>query len=274
MAIKTILLHLAPDESRQIRFNAAVDLAKRFDAHLHVAYMTLPAHMPAAVTGRGASYAYIAEATAIAREKADEVSAWVGERCSAANVSWDMDVIEGDHNKVLADLGHYADMIVVSKDHGVTLEDYIGLHSPDDLLVMATTPVLILPNTPQVGEIGKRVMIAWKDTKEAARAVRDSLQILRQADQVFVMTGDRPHKRFESAANLMTYLGRHGIHPKQVSDVAEHNVGEVILSYAADENIDLLIMGAYGKSRWREIVWGGVTHHILSHATRPVMMSH
>ena len=274
MAIKTILLHLAPDESRQVRFNAAVGLAKRFDAHLHIVYMTLPAHMPTAVTGRGASYAYISEATEIAREKADEISAWVEENCTAANVDWDMDVMEGDHNKILADIGHYADLIVVSENHGLTVEDYIGLHRPDDLLVMATAPVLIVPNTPLVDDIGKRVMIAWKNTKEAARAVRDSLQILKQAEQVFVMTGDRPHKRFESAANLVTYLERHGIHPKQVSDVAEHNVGEVILSYAEDENIDLLVMGAYGKPRWREIVWGGVTHHVLSHAKRPVLMSH
>lgn len=274
MAIKTILLHLAPDESRQARFNVALDLAKRFDAHLHIVYMTQPAHMPAAVTGRGASYAFIAEATAIAREKADEVSSWVGENCTRANVSWDMDVIEGDHNKILADLGHYADLIVVSKDHGIILEDYIGLHSPDDLLVTATTPVLILPKSKTIKPIGKRVMIAWKDTREAARAVRDSLQLLQQADQVLVMTGDRPHERFESAANLVTFLERHGIHPKQVSDVAERNVGQVILSYAEDEQVDLLVMGAYGKSRWREIVWGGVTSHILSHAELPLMMSH
>ena len=185
-----------------------------------------------------------------------------------------MDVIEGDHNKILADLGHYADLIVVSKDHGIILEDYIGLHSPDDLLVMATTPVLILPKTGPIKPIGKRVMIAWKDTKEAARAVRDSLDLLQQADQVLVMTGDRPHNRFESAANLVTYLERHGVHPKQVSDVAERNVGQVILTYAMDEKVDLLVMGAYGKSRWREIVWGGVTNHVLGHAELPLMMSH
>lgn len=274
MAIKTILLHLAPDESRQIRFDAAIDMAQRFEAHLHVVYMTQPAHMPAAVTGRGASYAYISEATAIAREKADEVSAWVGKHCDAANVSWDMDVIEGDHNKILADLGHYADMIVVSKGHGQAPDDHVGMQRPDDLLLMATAPLLILPNLPKIPPIGRRVMIAWKDTREAARVVRDSLAILQQADQVFVMTGDQPHKRFQSAGSLITYLERHGVHPQQVSDVAEHRVGEVILSYAEDEAIDLLIMGAYGRPRWREVIWGGVTHHVLTHAQRPLLMSH
>ena len=104
--------------------------------------------------------------------------------------------------------------------------------------------------------------------------MRDSLAILQQADQVFVMTGDQPHKRFQSAGNLITYLGRHGIRPQQVSDVAEQRVGEVILSYAEDENIDLLIMGAYGRPRWREVIWGGVTHHVLGHAQRPLLMSH
>ncbi|MEM7444328.1 MAG: universal stress protein [Pseudomonadota bacterium] len=274
MAIKTILLHLAPDNNREGRFDAALDLARRFGAHLHIVYMTQPAHMPAAVTGRGASYAFIAEATAIAREKAAEVTDWVKNRCSEVKVSWDLDVLEGDHNKILADLGHYADLIIVSKDHGVTLDDYVGLSSPDDLLVMATTPVLMLPINRPIEPIGKKVMVAWKDTREAARAVRDSLDVLRAADEVYVMTGDRPHERFESASSLVTYLERQDIKPKQVSDVAERNIGQVILTYAEDHKIDLLIMGAYGKSRWREIIWGGATQHVLNHATIPVMMSH
>jgi len=275
MAIKSILLHMAPDPSRESRLATALDLAKRFEAHLHIVYMTKPIHLPAQITGRGASAAFLAEAAEIARDKASEVEAWLKKSCDAAGVSWEMEITEGDHNEELAAFGHYADLIIVSRDHGITFEDYIGLHKPDELLMIATSPVLMLPKgEARLPPVGKRILVAWKDCKEAARAVRDSLHFLQQADTVFVFSADEAHHRYEGGRKLITYLERHGIKAEPLSDVGDHHIGDTVLSYAEDHKVDLLVMGAYGRPRWREIVWGGVTHKVLSSAKIPLLLSH
>lgn len=275
MAIKTILLHMAPDEARHGRLSAAMRLAERHGAFLEIAYMTKPAHMPAGATGRGASAAYIAEATRIARERAEGIENEVREVCNAGSIDWQFQAVEGDHNQILAEMGHYADLIVVSRDHGLTLEDYVGLHTPDDLLVMATSPVLLLPKQMKPdATIGENVLVAWKDTREAARAVRDSLYLLKQAKEVQVLTSDKPRHRFEESKKLLTYLERHEINANPLSDIHEGRAGEIILSYAEDYKTDMIVMGSYGHSRWREIFWGGTTHHMLKHSPVPLFMAH
>lgn len=274
MAIKTVLLHMAHDSARLARFRIGLAMARQYGAHLAMTYMTSPAHMPAEVAGRAASAAYIAEATAIAHEKADHVLSEVSDEADAAGVTWDWEVMEGDHNALLAERSHYADLVIVCQGHGGVPEGHVGLHHPDDLLFMSSCPVLVLPHRWSSDTIGKRVLIAWKDNREAARALRESLPILKMADDIFVLTCDRPHHRFEAGVKAVAFLERHGLRVEQVSDVANGDVGDVILSYADDLRVDLLIMGAYGHSRFREIILGGVTQHVLRHMTRPALMAH
>lgn len=274
MAITTLLLHMAHDRTRLVRFRIGVALAQRHGAHLAMTYMTSPAHMPAEVTGRAASAAYIAEATAIAHEKAEHVLAEILDEANAAGISWNWEVLEGDQNKLLADRSHYADLVIVCQGHGGVPEGHVGLHHPDDLLFMASCPVLVLPQRWTSDTIGSRVLIAWKDTREAARALRDSLPVLERADEIFVLTCDPAHHRFEGGLAVASFLERHGLSVEQVSDVANNDVGDVILSYADDLRADLLVMGAYGHSRFREIILGGVTQHVLRNMTRPALMAH
>lgn len=274
MAIKSILLHMAPDESRQHRMQVALDLTARYDADLEIVYMLSPSSMPAAIQGRGASHAYIAEATAIAAEKADGVRAEVAETCPKAGIRWEWHVLEGDHNELLAERSHFADLMIVSQAHGAGWEGHVGLHDPDELLMTSSCPVLLTPRDGMADSVGKRVLLAWKDTKEAARAVRDGMGILQSAEHVVLLTCDRPHHRFEGGLEIVSYLKRHGVEVEPMSDIGTDNVGQVILSYAADMNADLVLMGAYGRPRWREIVLGGATRHVLSHMTLPILMSH
>lgn len=274
MPIKTILLHMAPDALRGERLAVAIDLARRHGAHLDVAYLTAPIGTPAAVTGRGASAAYIAEATAIAEEKAEDVLDEVRAACAEAGIECRTEIASGDHNEVLARRSHYADLVIVSERHGLIPEDYIGLHRPDELLMTAACPVLIVPRGWKGQPIGRRILIAWKDTDEASRAVRGAMPLIKEAGQVYVLTCDEPGRRFEGSENLVDWLRRHDVAVERLSDVEDDDVGAVILSYAADVKADLLVMGAYGHSRWREIVLGGVTHHVLSNMDVPVLTSH
>lgn len=276
MAIKTILLHMAPDPLRGERLAVAVDLARRHNAHIEVAYLTAPAGMPAAITGRGASAAYLAEATAIAEEKAEGVKEEVRKACAAAGVAFTIDVAAGDYNEVLARRSICADLVVVSERSGLIPEDYIGLHKSDELLMTASCPVLIVPKGWTGKPIGTRILVAWKDTREASRAVRGAMPLIEAAECVWVLSADEPHRRFHGSKQLVEWLDRHAVTVTQESDIADpgDNIGAVILSYAADLGADLVVMGVYGHSRWREIVLGGVSAHVLAHMDVPVLTGH
>lgn len=275
MAIKNILLHMGVDTSRLSRLHVALGLAQRYRAHLEVAFMITPAGMPAAIQGRGASAAYIAEATAIAREKAEEVHAEIAAGCAGTGIDWTWEILEGDHNRLLAERSHYADLLVVTQHHGVGGDDDVLLHRPGDLLLTASCPLLGLPKDVDLPSVGSRVLIAWKDSREAARAVRDALPFLERADSVHVLVCTTDDDGSGQDREIATYLRRHGIAvaPPTVT-TADGPVGEVILNHAGALQADLLVMGAYGHSRWREIVLGGVTQHVLRHMTVPVLASH
>ena len=123
--------------------------------------------------------------------------------------------------------------------------------------------------------IGKRILIAWKDIREAAHAVRDAMPLLEQAEEVIILTTDKPHSRFEIGADLATYLKRHGIEAQQESDILERgDVATVIVSYADDLKADMIVLGAYSRPRWRQALLGGVTRDMLNKCTIPIVMSH
>lgn len=99
--MKTILLHMANDDHHRARLEVGLELARRFCAYLDVLYVTTPINMPAGAAGRAASYAYIAEATDIARERAAEIEHEIRTTCQDVTYSWT--VVEGEHAKLLAE---------------------------------------------------------------------------------------------------------------------------------------------------------------------------
>jgi nucleotide-binding universal stress UspA family protein len=119
-------------------------------------------------------------------------------------------------------------------------------------------------------------VIAWKCTAEASRAVHDALPILVRAKSVTVMEVNPPAGRAPHIAgtDIAAHLARHGVRVEvSPTTAAEIGVGDAILSRAADLGADMIVMGAYGHSRLREFVFGGVTLHLLRHMTVPVLMS-
>ena len=152
--------------------------------------------------------------------------------------------------------------------------------------MLSPRPVLTTPSKGPHADLGRRILIAWNGSREAARATHDALPFLIAAESVVVLTVDAAGDAHSPGANIATHLARHGVNvdlhkrtsvrhpPAQARRAAKMNVGEVILSAAADYNADLLVIGAYGHSRLRETVLGGVTRHVLSHMSVPVLMSH
>jgi len=145
------------------------------------------------------------------------------------------------------------------------------------MLIDSGKPVLVVPYIgPQGSSIGRTVMIAWKETRETARAVAAALPLLQQAQRVHVATwGDEHAVERRRMPELLAYLGRHGVEavPHHYGD-EPGSVGETILSAVADLDADLLVMGGYGHSRAREWILGGATRTILESMTVPVLMSH
>ena len=147
------------------------------------------------------------------------------------------------------------------------------------MLMQAGRPLLVVPHSGDFPVVGQNVLIAWKETRESARAVGDALPLLKRADKVVVMPVSSPGDSYsgdsQAGAGIGAWLARHGIAAKVRAEVADDiDVGNLLLSRASDLATDLLVMGAYSRARLAERVAGGVTRIILQSMTVPVLMSH
>jgi nucleotide-binding universal stress UspA family protein len=277
MSLKTILVHLANDEEHVTRLKVALKLAREQDAKVFAVFIANPVGMPPAIAGRGASSAYIAEATKAAHRRAKELESEFADACSRDGVDFSWLVIEGDHVEVLAEHAHAADIIIASQPVVRHLEDHFRTRLQEELVMKSGLPVLILPTgfDPQK-TIGKRILVGWKGTREAVRAVRDAMPLLQSAEKVIVLAVGADAGHALSKLEVMTHLKRHGIEAEtQNIDKHEGGTGQTISHFAETHGCDLIVMGAYGHSRWREVFLGGVTKHMLSDEnTIPVLLSH
>ena len=274
MPIKSILLHMANDEQHAERLRRGIELAMRFDAYLEILYIATPVSMPAGVTGRGASYAYLAEATAIAHEKAEQIEHEVRANCSGLTYSFTIE--EGYHVELLARRTPFVDLAVVSQSHPAHLEDRVRLQIPDQLPMQSACPTIVLPWERRIQNSGHRTLIAWKNTREAGRAVRDAIPFLGDADAVTVLSIERPGFPDPTGEQICDFLSKHGINVELRTNINDNDasIGEIILDVGRELDCDSLVMGAYGHSRLRELIIGGVTRYILGHMDLPVLMSH
>jgi nucleotide-binding universal stress UspA family protein len=152
------------------------------------------------------------------------------------------------------------------------------LDFPERLALESGRPVLVIPYAGRYPKIGHNVVIAWKAGRESARAVFDALPLLTGAAHVHILEIKEHGSKKPSLApdtSIAAALARHGIKPTIRTSVASDiSVGDEILSRLADLDADLLVMGAYGHSRMRELVFGGTTRHIAQHMTVPTLFSH
>ncbi len=155
-----------------------------------------------------------------------------------------------------------------------------GDASPDLAAVLEATllsagrPLLLVPPTPPA-TVGERLAIAWNGGAEAARAVAGALPFLDTAKTVHVLTAATRRTDPEVAQDLLGYLQWRGIAAeRQAVTITDEPVAEALLQAASGAGADLLVMGGYGRTRLSELVLGGVTRHVLSHPTMPLLMAH
>ncbi len=271
MLTKSIVVHLADDPRSLDRLKLAVAIAQRFGAHLNVVYATAEIHQPAASIGRAASLEYMAEATEMATHTAEALEGHAKELCKALK-SWEWHLERGEVEAIVARFAHLADLVIVEQSPHSFFEDSVVFHMSDHLVMSAGCPMLLMPETWRGGDVGRRVLIAWKNGREAIGAVRGALSFLEQADEVMILAYAWDKYANPPGSDLVTYLAHHGIASTVVG--LNEKGGEEILKVAKDKACDCLVMGAYAHSRLRELFVGGATDYIMRHTTIPVLMRH
>ncbi len=175
--------------------------------------------------------------------------------------------------EVIATEARAADLIVIGQD--LLPGDVYHTYDPGTIILAAGRPVMVVPNRLEHVE-ASRVLIAWKDTREARRAVRDALPFLKRAKEVSIAVARKSHS--ESAdrqiIDVAQYLDRHQvIVGQQVSTLAIDDEEALLLNLAEDRDIDLIVAGAYGRTRLSEWIFGGVTRHLLLKSPVPCLFS-
>lgn len=192
------------------------------------------------------------------------VETWAERTRSSGNQTEWID-IEGNAAQVVTDYGRRADAIVVSRP--VHHEHDRMRDAGHAALFDTETPVLIVPPG-YAGPLGDTVAIAWKDDVRAVKAVRASMRILREARHVHVLCAG-------PKVDIPAVLHEHGIAAELHAVPADDgNTGERLLHAAHEVGADMLIMGAFAHAEWRELIFGGVTRHMLTASDLPLLMRH
>jgi nucleotide-binding universal stress UspA family protein len=278
MALKDILVHVENTQPSQRRLNAAINLAVAHQAHLVGLYVVSYPYIPTYIRAQ-ISQEFTQQQMEAARQAAANAEADFTERITRAGIKAEWRFLEGDPVAVLALHSRYADIAVAGQPDSTEGETASDAEMTDKLILSVGRPVLLIPNVGAYPKIGERMLVAWDASRHAARAVQDAIPFMLAAKHVSVVTVDpKGAKKGPGgipSADLCRHLARHGIKAEDIHLTASDiDAGEALLSQAVKQKIDLFVMGAYGHTRWREIVLGGVTRHMLEHMTMPVLLSH
>ena len=275
MAITEILVHVDGTPAAEARLRAGVELAAGVKAHVSALYLVAEPFLRALV-GKHLPEDYVREQLAALESEADERLKALAGIAEGRGVTLEVRRETAALDRlpaILARLGRRADLIVVGP----------GADSDEAALTEAAfmdtgRPALVVPAAWSVGLPPKRALIAWDGSREAARAAGDAVPLLRLAEDVVVLTIDaqKAAGRYsdQPGSGLSAYLARHGAKARVQAVTATGGIGETILAQVAEEAVDLLVIGGYGHSRMRELMFGGVTRSILESAPTAVLVAH
>lgn len=276
MSYKTILVHIDPGKRCALRVDVAIRLAQQHNAHLVALHAIAPFEPPGYVLAEMGPAIIEAQKHASAADLARTEAEFTKQTTKAGirNAEWRAAI--DDPVEAMTLHARYADLVVIGQ-FDASEGSNMAADFPERLVLAAGRPVLILPCVGNFPTIGKRILVAWSGTREATRAVTDAIPLLQRADKVHVMAVNPKQGEHGNVpgADIGLYLARHDVRVEVKADQgAEIDVGNELLSRAADLDVDLIVMGGYGHSRLKEWVLGGATRTILESMTAPVLMSH
>lgn len=281
MACKTLLSIVTdqgPEGPGLAVLDTAVALARREDAHLDVLVLGID-QTQYGYFSAGAGIAMVQETLTQAIAGAQALEAKVRQRLGAEEIRWSVDRAVAQLGGVAPLVAHrarFSDLVVQTRPYGA------GRSAADEAVVEAAmfdgqAPVLVMPDGMIDPPAFDRVVVAWNQSPEAMAAIRRALPILKRATMVDITIVDPPAhgpERSDPGGMLSQWLSRHDVRA-EVSVLARTlpRVSDVLARHIRDRDADLLVMGAYGHSRFREAILGGATRDMLETTEVPVLLA-
>jgi nucleotide-binding universal stress UspA family protein len=275
-ALQSLVVHVDAGPYAEARLRIAHSVAQRHDAAVTAVYAAIPAagRLPITIEGAaiGPVYTLLADIDRTRREDA-RARFEVVRAASSAPLAWE----EASDTAPLWSFARralVADLMVLGQHDSGAPDVGVPADFVESVVIQSGTPALVLPYAPAPSTLGTCALVAWKESAASARALRAALPMLQFANEVHVVCWQEGDDESEPNA-VAAFLRRHGIACRTHRSKAKSlDVGEMLLSKAADVSADLLVMGCYGHSRARELVLGGVTRTVLRSTPLPVLMSH
>lgn len=280
MSYKTILVHVDQSRHTAARIKIAAKMALVDNAHLIGVAMTGISRFVYQDSEVDLTRTIVAPYIDSFYERAHQALAEFDAIAAAMGVlSYEKRLVDDEPEGGLSLQARYCDLVVIGQADPDESNFSVVSDIPEYVMLNCAHPVLIVPHAGRFDRVGANVLVAWDESMEATRAVAGAIPLLKRAKNVSValfnpssaqpgVHGQQP------GADIALYLARHGIKIDVMQQHTELDVGNALLSLAADMRSDLLVMGGYGHTRFREVLLGGVTMTVLRTMTIPVLMSH
>jgi nucleotide-binding universal stress UspA family protein len=277
MTYATVMVSLALDQPNDSRLAVACQISERFDARL-VGIVAAVFSPPLYFTTGEQAQNLIDQGQASVRRRLSELEAQFRDvsKNRARHLEWRC-ALDFPARYIVRE-ARCADLIV-GGGRSDALSDPFALITPRDLVMEAGRPLLVVPDA--VDWLDPRSMlVAWKDTPEARRAIVTALPMLRKAKDVtvaeIVEAGSGQASAVERVRDVVTWLSGHGVSASELvaSQDEDQDVADQLDSLAANVGAGVIVAGAYGHSRFREMILGGVTQHLITQSARCALLSH
>jgi nucleotide-binding universal stress UspA family protein len=279
MSYKTILVHVDQSRHAAKRIRIAADIAMAENGHLIGAAMTGMSRFIYDSGTLNPNDPDLANHLEFLHERANRSLAEFDLIAREMGVlSFERRLIDDDVGSGICLQARYCDLVVIGQSDLKDLSLGVMLDLPDYVLMNCERPVLIIPHAGRFDHVGKKVLVAWNASAESTRAVTGAIPFLKCASTVevaiFNSAAQSDAHGAQPGADIALYLARHDIKVEVIQQTTDSNIGNALLSLAADASSDLIVMGGYGHTRFREILLGGATRTILESMTIPILMSH
>jgi nucleotide-binding universal stress UspA family protein len=277
MTYGSILVPIDEHPAAAGSLEAAIRLAGALGAHLEGLAIIPPLYVPLRLRPRQSGAALMRKEYEHDKKEARAAVKHFEARAAKAGVaSAEGLAIEAEAQAILAIRARTADLVVLP----LPGEDDIGVlggHAVEASILSVGRPVLLVPEKGIPAGFPRKVLVAWNGSRESARALSDAVPLLARAKSVVVFSagpaGDEGPLHGARAA--VRYLARHGIAAETLhATAADEKVGDTILARARKAGADLVVMGAYGRPRFAELILGGATRAVLRNGSIPILMSH
>lgn len=270
--MKSVLLHVNDDSGLDARYQAALDLTRALDGHLHClrANPYQPQMAFDGVTGMSVMY----DISKYAQEADIKLKAEIEERLGSEDVPWDYQEANAEPARALSRNSALSDLIVLSSSSGVK-DNTIPLGILGDVVLHTNIPVVVQPDSVKKFDVAGPAVVAWNGSLEAGNALRAAVPLLKLASDVHIVVVEEDKDHDLPPLEASEYLSRYGIKSK-IHDLAadKQSVQAVLLSTVDALGAGYMVMGAYGHSRAREFLFGGVTRNLFRDCPVPLVVAH